>query len=83
MGGGERSKGEAAARGVKNFSGERKAWFWIGNEMGLGFHVQEEKEEEEGREVLLLRGVVAPTNRYLIQPTVAAMALAFADKENL
>ena len=83
MGGGERSKGKAAARGVKNFSGERKAWFWIGNEMGLGFHVQEEKEEEERREVLLLRGVVAPTNRYLVQPTVTAMALAFADKENL
>ena len=42
--------------------------------MGLDFHVQE--ETEEGREVLLLRGVVAPTVIYLIQPTVAAMALA-------
>ena len=42
--------------------------------MGLDFHVQEQREE--GREVLLRRGIVAPTVIYLIQTTVAAMALA-------
>lgn len=48
--------------------------------MRLCFHVQEEREE--GREALL-RGVEAPTVIYLTQTTVAAMALAFSDQENL